>query len=99
VIRMVAAISLSTLTGIAYAQNSVTLYGRVDNGIQYQTGLATGHLVSLETGNWAPSEFGFKGAEDLGSGTKAIFRLEAGLDTLNGTSGRPWGPSSDVRQP
>ena len=84
--RVIAAVSLSALTGITYAQNGVTLYGRVDNGIQYQTGLATGHQVSLETGNWAPSEFGLKGAEDLGGGTKAIFRLEAGLDTLNGTS-------------
>jgi predicted porin len=81
-----AASVLLAVTGIAHAQSSVTLYGRMDNGFQYQSGLARGSQVGLETGNWAPSEFGLKGSEDLGNGTKAIFTLEAGLDTLNGAS-------------
>jgi predicted porin len=77
---------LFVAAGVAHAQSNVTLYGRIDNGFQYLTGLAQGHQLGLESGNWAPSEFGLKGSEDLGGGSKAIFQLEAGIDTLNGAS-------------
>ncbi|MBN3758627.1 porin, partial [Paraburkholderia sp. Tr-20389] len=57
----------------AFAQNSVTLYGIVDNGIGYQSSSTTlgstagGHsAVKMVTGVWAGSRFGLKGAEDLG---------------------------------
>jgi predicted porin len=60
----------------AFAQNSVTLYGIVDNGIGYQSSSTTlgstsgGHSAfKMITGVWAGSRFGLKGAEDLGGGT------------------------------
>src|SRR5215469_16706369 len=75
----------------AFAQNSVTLYGIVDNGIGYQSsstslGSTTGghSAVKMVTGVWAGSRFGLKGAEDLGGGTKAIFTLEEGFSANNG---------------
>jgi len=72
----------------ADAQSNVTLYGQIDNGIQYLSGLPTGdHEFSLETGGFDSSRFGLKGSEDLGGGTSAIFRLESAIDTLNGTIG------------
>ena len=40
----------------------------------------------MSTGVWAGSRFGLKGSEDLGGGTKAIFQLEAGVNTANGSS-------------
>ncbi|SOE97353.1 Outer membrane protein (porin) [Burkholderia sp. D7] len=70
---------------VASAQSNVTLYGLIDNGVQYETGLPGGNRLSAESGNWAESRFGLKGAEDLGGGTQANFNLEARLNTQNGT--------------
>ncbi len=69
---------------VAHAQSSVTLYGRLDAGLQYRTGMPGGDAVQAESGDWGESEFGLKGTEDLGGGTKAIFKLEMGLDVMNG---------------
>lgn len=75
----------------ALAQSSVTLYGILDNGFAYASNQSTlganagGHsVVKMITGVWYGSRFGLKGAEDLGGGTKAIFTLEAGFNSLNG---------------
>jgi len=79
------------ITGSAFAQSSVTLYGAVDNGIGYQTsqtslGSTTGgrSAVKLINGVWLGSRFGLKGAEDLGGGSKAIFTLEEGFNSGTG---------------
>jgi predicted porin len=69
----------------ASAQSSVTLYGIVDNGIVYETNQPKGHVFGAQSGGWAQSRFGLKGAEDLGGGTQAIFTLESRLNTQNGT--------------
>ena len=74
-----------TATASASAQSSVTLYGIVDNGLEYETGMPNGHVFGAESGGWAQSRFGIKGAEDIGGGTKAIFTLESRLDTQNGS--------------
>ncbi|WP_133646435.1 porin [Paraburkholderia flava] len=70
---------------LANAQSSVTLYGIVDNGLQYETGMPKGHVFGAQSGGWAQSRFGLKGAEDLGGGTQAIFQLESRLNTQNGS--------------
>ncbi|KAA0089642.1 porin [Trinickia soli] len=78
---------------VASAQNSVTLYGVVDNGLAYQNNGTTlgssaqGHaLVKMSTGVWLGDRFGLKGSEDLGGGSKAIFTLESGFAGTNGAS-------------
>lgn len=83
--------SLIILNGYVYAQNSVTLYGAIDNGISYQTsqgslGSTSGgrSAVKMMNGVWLGSRFGLKGAEDLGGGSKAIFTLEQGFNSGNG---------------
>ncbi|MGF6301172.1 putative porin [Paraburkholderia sp. WC7.3d] len=70
----------------------MTLYGIVDTGIGYQSSSTTlgstsgGHSAfRMITGVWAGSRFGLKGAEDLGGGTKAIFMLEEGFTSANGS--------------
>jgi predicted porin len=80
-------------SGTVCAQSSVILYGLIDNGITYQSsgtslGSTTGghSAVKMSTGGWLGSRFGLKGAEDLGGGLKAVFQLEAGVNTNNGTS-------------
>jgi len=69
----------------ASAQSNVTLYGIVDNGLQYETGLPKGHVFGAQSGGWAQSRFGLKGTEDIGGGTQAIFQLESRLNTQNGS--------------
>jgi predicted porin len=73
----------------AFAQSNVTVYGRVDYGYVNSSGSdggvhATGTRSEFASGVGAGSRLGFKGAEDLGNGLKAIFELEYGLGVDNG---------------
>jgi predicted porin len=79
-------------TGTVFAQSSVTLYGIVDTGVGYlssqapSTGATKGgqSVVKLVEGVWGGERFGFKGVEDLGGGTRAIFQLEEGFNADTG---------------
>jgi predicted porin len=68
---------LTAVTGAAYAQSSVTIYGKVDLGLVLDSGGA-GKSVRLSSGVTGGSRIGFKGVEDLGGGMKAAFQLETG---------------------
>ncbi|WP_321910565.1 MULTISPECIES: porin [unclassified Paraburkholderia] len=93
-------VALSTLSlallaaaGTAHAQSSVTLYGVIDESIQWahNTVDANGNnsnLVGLAGGNLSGNRFGLKGTEDLGGGLKAIFQLENGFDINTGKLGQ-----------
>lgn len=81
--------------GQASAQSSVTLYGRVDAEVNYQTNQDTGRVDangvaitgsqwSAPGNTWGTSYLGFKGTEDLGGGLKANFNLESGFATGKG---------------
>jgi len=64
----------------AVAQTNVTLYGVVDAAIESaDQGGSIGRHTNVQSGNQSGSRFGFRGAEDLGNGVKAIFNLEAGV--------------------
>ena len=64
----------------AAAQTNVTLYGVVDAAIESaDQGGSIGRHTNVQSGNQSGSRFGFRGAEDLGNGVKAIFNLEAGV--------------------
>ncbi|WP_233805001.1 porin [Paraburkholderia sp. HP33-1] len=90
-------IALSTLSlallgvaGIAHAQSSVTLYGVLDESVQYVNNATPkgGSLVQLFAGNLQANRFGLKGTEDLGGGLKAIFQIENGFDLNTGKLGQ-----------
>lgn len=79
----------------AFAQSTVTLYGLLDEGINYvnnaqtaQTGAPHGRtggsVISMTTGLVQASRWGLRGAEDLGNGYKAVFTLEDGFDVGTG---------------
>ncbi len=68
----------------AMAQNSVTLYGVVDNAFAYSSNQRGHSNFYMSQGNLQASKFGLLGAEELGGGTKAIFRLESGFNSLTG---------------
>lgn len=77
----------------AFAQSSVTLYGRVNTTVERQE---VGNVKTTGLFNNA-SRFGFKGTEDLGGGLKAGFQLESGFESDTGaSSGAFFGRQSEV---
>jgi predicted porin len=79
-------ISTATLYSVsAIAQSSVTVYGLVDAGIRYTTHANPGgdSQIRLTSGE-SESHFGFRGAEDIGGGTKVLFQLEDRFFTNSG---------------
>ena len=76
----------------AHAQSSVTLYGLIDAGITYSNKVATtgGHdkLVKYGDGVASGSRWGIRGTEDLGGGLKALFVLENGFSSGDGSIGQ-----------
>ncbi|WGS52433.1 porin [Paraburkholderia sp. D15] len=88
-------IALSTLslallgaTGVAHAQSSVTLYGVLDDSIQYVSNNGGKSQYQMAAGNLQGNRWGMKGTEDLGGGLKAIFQLENGFNPNNGSLGQ-----------
>ena len=74
-----------TLAVPAFAQNTVTLYGVIDEGLNYTNNAGTaGHAFQMESGYAQGSRWGLKGSEDLGGGLKTIFQLENGFNLSNG---------------
>jgi len=69
-------------TSAAFAQSSVTLYGRVNTTFEHQK---EGNVSKTGLFNNS-SRFGFKGQEDLGGGLTAGFQLESGFDSSSGAS-------------
>ncbi|MBU9190500.1 porin [Burkholderia gladioli] len=87
------AAALMTAGVAAQAQSSVTLYGRLDAGLEYLNGGQAGHTIRAESGDWGTSLWGIKGVEDLGGGYKVLFHLEGAFNTMTGgmgTSGTIW---------
>ena len=62
----------------------MTLYGFVDEGFVYTNNQRGGAVIQTITGQNNTSRLGFRGAEDLGGGLKAIFTLENGFDPSSG---------------
>lgn len=80
--------TLSAFAGVVHAQSSVTLYGIIDEGINYNSNAGGQRLYSLTSGGLQASRWGLRGAEDLGGGMKAIFVLENGFDLSSGRLGQ-----------
>ena len=77
----------------AFAQSSVTLYGRVNTSVER---VEVGNVNATRMENNS-SRFGFKGTEDLGGGLKAGFQLESGFESDTGaSSGAFFGRQSEV---
>lgn len=69
----------------ARAQSTMTLYGVLDNSIQYvHNNGGSNNSVSLQSSQMQPSVWGLKGSEDLGGGLSTLFTLESQIDLNNG---------------
>lgn len=92
-IALVAA--LAAVSASAFAQSSVTLYGRINTTVESQKA-GTGDRKVVVANN--SSRFGLKGAEDLGGGLKASFNLESGLNSDDGRAAATfWGREAWVQ--
>jgi predicted porin len=79
------ALVLGLAATAASAQSSVTLFGSIDEGIDYLTNAGGSRLWAANAGKRSPDRIGFRGQEDLGGGTSAFFRIETGFNSDAGT--------------
>jgi len=76
---VIAVAVLVAFAGPSFAQSSVTIYGKVDLGLVFDSGSSAGKSMRISSGVTGGSRLGFKGVEDLGSGYKAAFQIETGF--------------------
>jgi predicted porin len=83
---LLALAALTAFAGVASAQSSVTLYGRVDLSVAKNIG---NDAKGIQNGSG--SRLGLRGSEDLGGGLSALFNIEhrfnadTGADSTGGT--------------
>lgn len=83
----VLALMLATAPTV-FAQSTVTLYGIIDEGLNYTNNTGGNHNFEMASGYAYGSRWGLKGNEDLGGGMNAIFALENGFNLGNGQAGQ-----------
>ena len=86
------AVAVLGATAFSVQAADVTMYGKVDTGLQFKSNEVTvgneakidSNTFSMETGRNSASRFGVKGTEDLGNGMKVGFKLENGFKSDSG---------------
>ena len=73
----------------AHAQSGVTLYGLIDEGFNYTTNSGGHSGYQMLSGDTAGSRWGLKGAEDLGNGLSAVFRVRGRRSTAKALGNMP----------
>ena len=76
------------LSGMSYAQSTVTLYGTIDEGFNFTNNAKGNRGYQMLDGDVAGARWGLKGTEDLGGDLSAIFRLENGFNANTGALGQ-----------
>jgi predicted porin len=79
---LLALAALTAFAGVASAQSSVTLYGRVDLAVGKNIGSDSKYLS-----NGSGSRLGLRGTEDLGGGLSALFNIEHRFEADTGITG------------
>lgn len=83
----------------AQTQSKFEIYGLLSGGIGYLSNENGPHNLEALSGTNQNPRIGFRGQEDLGGGSKALFTLENGFNLMTGTasqSGRLFGRQSYV---
>jgi predicted porin len=92
---LLAAALLAGFAGAAQAETSVVLYGIYDAGLGVQQIKGTDPItganldatkVGMLNGVESGSSWGLRGTEDLGDGLRAMFNVESGFNSANGSS-------------
>ena len=90
--KIIALAVAGLVSGAAFAQSNVVIYGIADMGYVYADDFAgtsasaknTDAIHKMYSGGQSGSRLGFKGTEDLGNGLAANFRFESGFNMDNG---------------
>lgn len=83
--KIIALAVAGLVSGAAFAQSNVTIYGVADATFDNVKVSGTGSSEPGHNRVSSNSSFlGFKGTEDLGGGLKAVFQLEGGVNTSSG---------------
>lgn len=83
--KVIALAVAGLVSGAAFAQSNVTIYGVADVGMEVGKYSDTaGVSTRAQSGQQAGSRLGFKGEEALGNGLKALFTLEMGISMDTG---------------
>ena len=77
--------AVAAISFAAQAQSSVSIYGIIDAGITYVDNQGGYKQYKFADGVNYGNRLGFRGAEDLGGGLRAVFNLEMGFNLKNGT--------------
>lgn len=112
--KIIALAVAGLVSGAAFAQSNVTIYGVADVAYLYNkgdagfttnaAGVRTGvdgsrNFSGLVNGGWSGSRIGFKGTEELGNGLKAVFLLEYGYNINEAVGlGNPFQGGTTTRQ-
>ena len=76
---------LGTYAAAACAQSSVTVFGAVDINLRHQANDGSANKKLMGADGLNSSRLGFRGVEDMGSGLKAGFWLEAPMTPNDGS--------------
>jgi predicted porin len=94
---LIALAVLGAMSGAAFAQSSVTLYGIVDIGLNWNkqaqtlpgaTAVTQESGFTIDGGNQSGNRFGVRGSEALGRNWNAVFTAEMGFNSDTGTLGQ-----------
>jgi predicted porin len=93
-----AAVLAALVSGGAYAQSSVTVFGILDVNVRSVDNDGTDRVTSVSNNGINSGRWGFRGVEDLGGGWKASFWLESDLftDTGQGNATKQFSRQSTV---
>jgi predicted porin len=87
--KIIALAVAGLVSGAAFAQSNVTVYGIADGYYGHVSASGGSKVNAINSGGLSGSRLGFKGAEDLGGGLKAVFEYEMNFNldnTGNGTA-------------
>jgi len=83
--KIIALAVAGLVSGGAFAQSSVTIFGLWD--VSYVVNNAKGTTSGIDNSAIGSTHLGFKGVEDLGNGMKAFFALRENINPLTGGTG------------
>jgi predicted porin len=88
--KIIALAIAGLVSGAAWAQSNVTIYGVADTGYVYSSQGKAKFSGIHNNGLWSGNRLGFRGEEALGNGLKAVFTYEFGnidIDRSGGING------------